>query len=107
MRTKLCLLLVTFVQLCAVAMAQEKPVVISPSNASSTYITHVTVIDTENGKKIQDRTVIVSGDRISEVRDSKKIKPPAGTKVVDGNGKYLIPGTVGYARACCVRGEIG
>jgi hypothetical protein len=76
------------------SMAQEKTATVSsPSSPSSTtYITNVTVIDTENGKKIQDRTVIISGDRISEVRDSNGVKPPAGTKVVDGNGKYLIPG---------------
>src|SRR5580704_16481234 len=94
MRTKLCVSLVAFVELCAVSLAQEKPAtVISPNSTSgATYITHVTVIDTENGKKIQDRTVIISGDRISEVRDSNGIKSPAGTKVVDGNGEYLIPG---------------
>jgi hypothetical protein len=94
MRAKLCLSMIAFGQLCAVAMAQQQPVTItSPSSAgSATYITHVTVIDTENGKNIQDRTVIISGDRISEVKDSKGIKPPRGAKVVDGRGKYLIPG---------------
>jgi imidazolonepropionase-like amidohydrolase len=94
MRTKLCLSLVAFVQLCAVSMAQEKPAAaISRGSASTaTYITHVTVIDTITGKEIQERTVIISGDRISEVRDSKKLKPPAGAKIVDGNRKYLIPG---------------
>jgi imidazolonepropionase-like amidohydrolase len=94
MRATLCLSLVAFGQLCAVAMAQEQPVpVISPSSVgSATYITHVTVIDTENGKKIQDRTVVISGDRISEVRETKGMKPLAGAKVVDGSGKYVIPG---------------
>jgi Amidohydrolase family len=94
MGAKFCLALVAFGQLCAVAMAQEQPVgVISPSSAgSATYITHVTVIDTKFGKEVQDRTVIISGDRISEVRDSKGKKPPAHAKVVDGRGKYLIPG---------------
>lgn len=94
MRATLCLSLVAFGQLCAVAMAQEQPVpVISPSSVgSATYITHVTVVDTETGKEMRDRTVIISGDRISEVRDSKGIKPPTGTKVVEGRGKYLIPG---------------
>lgn len=94
MRAKLCLSLVAFGQLCMVAMAQEQlPTVISPSSGGSAmYITHVTVIDTETGNEIQDRTVIISGDRISEVSDSKGVKAPAGTKVVDGSGKYLIPG---------------
>jgi|SRR5271169_378679 len=94
MRATLCLSLVAFGQLCAVAMAQDQPVpVISPSSGgSATYITHVTVIDTQNGKKIQDRTVVISGDRISEVRETKGMMPLAGAKVVDGTAKYLIPG---------------
>jgi imidazolonepropionase-like amidohydrolase len=56
------------------------------------YITHVTVVDTETGKEIQDRTVIVSGDRISDIRDSRKAKPPANADVIEGKGKFLIPG---------------
>jgi imidazolonepropionase-like amidohydrolase len=94
MRTKLRVSLVALVQLCAVSRAQEKPAAVfsSSSAGSATYITNVTVIDTENGKEIQDRTVIISGPRISDVRDSNGLKPPAGTKVVDGRGKYLIPG---------------
>jgi imidazolonepropionase-like amidohydrolase len=94
MRAKLFLSLFAFAQLWAVAMAQEQPsAVISPSSVgSATYITHVTVIDTETGKEMPDRTVILFGDRISEVRDSKGIKSSAGAKVVNGRGKYLIPG---------------
>ena len=94
MRTGLCLSLFAVVQLFAVSMAQEKPAgAISPNRASSTtHITHVTVIDTKNGKEIQDRTVIISGGRISEIRDSNGIEPATGTRVVEGNGKYLIPG---------------
>jgi hypothetical protein len=94
MGAKFCLTLVAFGQLCAVAVSQDQPVgVISPSSAgSATYITHVTVIDTKFGKEVQDRTVIILGDRISEVRDSKGKKPPANAKVVDSKGKYLIPG---------------
>jgi hypothetical protein len=90
MRAKLCLSLVVCVRMCAVSIAQEKPATVIPPSGT-TYITHVTVIDTEAGKEMQDRTVIILGGRISEVRDSNG-KPPAGTKVVDGHGKYLIPG---------------
>src|SRR5580700_9903740 len=68
MRATLYLSIVAFVQLFAVSMAQEKPATaISPGSASTaTYITRVTVVDPENSKEIQDRTVIISGDRISE-----------------------------------------
>jgi imidazolonepropionase-like amidohydrolase len=93
-RAKLCLSLIAFVQMWALSMAQEKPPAVISQNivGGATYVTHVTVIDTETGKEIQDRTVILSGGRISEVRDSKGVKPPASAKVVDGSGKYLIPG---------------
>ena len=94
MRAKLYLSLFAFTHLYAVAMAQEQPTAfISPSSVgSATYITHVTVVDTETGKETHDRTIIISGDKISEVRDTKGIKPAAGAKVVDASGKYLIPG---------------
>src|SRR4029077_5215045 len=91
MRAKLCLSVVAFVHMCAVSMAQERPAAVT-SPIGATYITRVTVIDTAGGKKIQDRTVIISGARISEVRAGNGPKAPAGTKVVDGNGKYLISG---------------
>jgi hypothetical protein len=92
MRARLCLLLFAFAHLCAFAMAQEQTGGTSPSNVSPIYITHVTVVDTETGKEIQNRTVIISSGRISDVKDTNGVKPPAGTQVVDGNGKYLIPG---------------
>jgi hypothetical protein len=94
MRAYLAVLTVTFGHVCGAAMAQEKPAaVISPGRVdSAVYITHVIVINTETGKEAADRTVIISGDRISDARDSRSVKPPAGAKIVDGTGKYLIPG---------------
>jgi len=62
------------------------------SGVGSIYITHVTVIDTLTGKELPHQTVGIFGDRIAEVKDSKELKPAAGAKVVDGTGKYLIPG---------------
>jgi imidazolonepropionase-like amidohydrolase len=93
-RTKIVLMLLAFGPLCSQARAQERPTPVSPLNVASSqiYITHVTVIDTETGKEAKDRTVIISGERISEVRDGKDVRPPADAKVVDGKGKFLIPG---------------
>ncbi len=62
-----------------------------PAPDTTTYITHVTVIDTETGKEAADRTVIVAGGKISDVRDSKTAAP-VSAKVVDGRGKFLTPG---------------
>ncbi len=94
MRARLCLSLVGFSHLCAAAAAQERPNTVPPPNVASSqiYITHVTVIDTVTGKEAKDRTVVISGERISEVRDSEEVRPPTDAKVVDAKGKYLIPG---------------
>src|SRR4030095_10594904 len=55
-------------------------------------ITHVTVVDTETGKEVQDRTVVISGERIAGIEKSKNANVPSGARVVNGSGKYLIPG---------------
>ena len=62
------------------------------SQPQPVYITHVTVIDTVTGKEAREQTVVITDDRISKVGESKSIRPPLGTNLVDGTGKYLIPG---------------
>jgi len=57
-----------------------------------TFITHVTVINTQTGEEARDRTVVLSGDRISDIQPTATITAPAKAEVVDGTGKYLIPG---------------
>ncbi len=53
-------------------------------------ITHVTVVDTREGIARPDMTVWVRDGRISRVdRDGATV---AGATVVDGRGKFLIPG---------------
>ena len=78
------------IALCVTAGAQNNRLD-QPENPPI-YITHVNVIDTETGKESSNQTVVISGGRISEVKDSKDIKPRADAKIVDGTGKYLIPG---------------
>jgi Amidohydrolase family len=56
------------------------------------YITHVTVIDTETGKEATDQTVVICGDKIADIGKSKNLAMPASARIVDGQGKYLIPG---------------
>jgi imidazolonepropionase-like amidohydrolase len=57
----------------------------------SLAITHVTVIDTAGGTARPDMTVVVEGDRISQVGAGGG-RVPAGAHVIDGTGKFLIPG---------------
>ncbi len=69
-----------------VLLAQVKP----PAQSGPIAITHVTVIDATGAPAQPDMTVVVRGNRITEI--GKKVGVPGGAKVVDGTGKYLIPG---------------
>src|SRR5688572_28436331 len=55
-------------------------------------ITSVTVVDVKTGKLVPDQVVIIQNDRITTIGSSKKIKPPAGATIIDGAGKFLMPG---------------
>lgn len=61
---------------------------------SQTYISNVTIADMENQKLIPNQTVVITNDLITDVQPSKKIKIPENATVIDGAGKYLIPGMI-------------
>lgn len=54
--------------------------------------THVTVIDMTGAAAKIDMTVMITGERIYALGKTGKIRVPKGVKVVDGRGKFLIPG---------------
>src|SRR5437879_3417960 len=55
-------------------------------------ITGVTVIDATGAPARPGMTVVVTGDRITAVGKRGEVRVPEGARVVDGAGKYLIPG---------------
>lgn len=63
-----------------------------PRQAPHVAVTHVTVIDVEAGARLADHTVVVEGDRITAVGPSADVTVPDGATVVDGTGRYVIPG---------------
>jgi imidazolonepropionase-like amidohydrolase len=75
----------------AVTQIQAAPVVAPSGAITATYIIHVTVIDAKTGTENRNETVVISGDRIAAVKRSSEMEPPAGVRVVDGRGRYLIP----------------
>ncbi|HTE49701.1 MAG TPA: amidohydrolase family protein [Kofleriaceae bacterium] len=66
-------------------------------SSSSIAIVGVTVIHPgRDGAAAQerDRTVLVQGDRITAVGPAASTPPPAGARVIDGRGRWLIPGLI-------------
>jgi len=66
---------------CAVAPAQQP-----------LAFTHATVVDVRSGQLLRDQTVVVERNRIREAAHSSAVRIPAGARVVDATGKFLIPG---------------
>jgi imidazolonepropionase-like amidohydrolase len=54
--------------------------------------THVSVIDARDSTARRDQTVIVRGTRIIAAAPARTTRVPANARVVDGRGKFLIPG---------------
>jgi len=55
-------------------------------------LTHVTIIDPGVGKPQHDMTILVRGHDIAAVGRARQVTIPASMKVIDGTGKFVIPG---------------
>ena len=53
---------------------------------------NVNVIPMDRERVLRNQTVLVSDGRVTTIGDAKRIKPPAGAQIVDGTGRFLIPG---------------
>jgi imidazolonepropionase-like amidohydrolase len=62
------------------------------SSFCQTYITNVTIVDVEQQKLVPAQTVIIKDDIISDIQSSEKINIPAGATIINGKGKFLMPG---------------
>ncbi|HJU74404.1 MAG TPA: amidohydrolase family protein [Gemmatimonadaceae bacterium] len=55
-------------------------------------LTRVTIIDPARDSLLRDATVLLSGERVVAVGPRRSVAIPRGAQVIDGNGKFLIPG---------------
>lgn len=63
----------------------------TPEYHDAIAITNVSIIDAQNGLRDQ-QTIIVQDNIITKVQASSKVTLTGNSKVIDGTGKYLIPG---------------
>ncbi len=57
-----------------------------------TAISHVTVVDIDHGRLLPNQTVLIRGDWIDALLDGPRPAVPAGARVIDGSGRFLMPG---------------
>lgn len=74
------------------AASASREAVQTSGAAQALVIAHVTVIDVVIGKTLPDMNVVVEGERIKQAGPARQVKIPADAQVVDGAGKFLIPG---------------
>jgi len=77
-------LLLAFLLLCSFSASAQKDAALA--------ITHVTVIDCTGAAAKPNSTVLVTGRLITTVGPSDSVPVPANARVIDANGKFLIPG---------------
>lgn len=65
---------------------------LTPANRTPTLVDHVLMFDSVAGQYLPDRAVLIADGKVAAVAAGGSIKPPAGTKVIDGRGKTLSPG---------------
>ncbi len=63
-----------------------------PAGPSTIAITHVTVIDPGSSAVLSDYTVMVKQARIASVGPWSSTQIPKDVQVIDGTGKFLLPG---------------
>lgn len=62
--------------------------------AQSTYIHCGKLVDTQSGKVLNDKTIILSGKTISSVQDGFVVPKDADVKVIDLKSKTVMPGLI-------------
>ena len=62
------------------------------SGVAPLVIRNVTVIDCTGAKPESAMTVVVRNGRIAELGKTALVKLPNGVRIIDGSGKFLIPG---------------
>lgn len=65
-----------------------------PAPATTLAVRGATVVDVRTSRLLPDQTVLVTGNRITAAGADAATRVPPGAQVIDGRGKYLIPGLI-------------
>jgi len=80
------------VALVALVALASPAIAFAQSPAQAIAITHVSVVDGRAPRPRADQTVVVRGDRIIWVGPAASARIPPGATLIDGRGRFLIPG---------------
>jgi imidazolonepropionase-like amidohydrolase len=72
--------------------AAPRPTPATTDEGAAIAFVHVNVADGTTPELRRDWTVLVRGGRIAAAGPSREVPVPRGARVIDGEGRYLIPG---------------
>ncbi len=75
-----------------ILLAAYLPLSVNPQSSRTLVIRQITVIDATGAQPKPKMTIVISGDRITALGEDGRIAVPKGAQIVDGRGKFLIPG---------------
>ncbi len=64
----------------------------TPARPKQLALIHVTVIDATGAPAKQDRTVVITGDRIAALGKTGNVRISKTAQILDATGKFIIPG---------------
>lgn len=68
---------------------------LAAADESSLVIERCSLFDPQRGEMLAERTIVIRGDSIAAVAaPSEKADMPRGATVIDGRGKYVLPGLI-------------
>jgi imidazolonepropionase-like amidohydrolase len=76
------------------ALAQTNAEPAGSDDAPVIAFANVAVLSMQDEVLLEDQTVVIRGDRILSIGRVDTASVPAGATVIDGSGRYLIPGLV-------------
>jgi imidazolonepropionase-like amidohydrolase len=92
MKNRLAIAMFARLGVCAVSvwpLAQGTPV--TPLQDVSAFV-NVNALPMDADRVLQDWTVVVGDGKVIAMGPSAAVRPPAGATIIDGRGKYLMPG---------------
>jgi imidazolonepropionase-like amidohydrolase len=95
-----------FLLLTSAVVVACRPVDARPRVASATAFVGVNVVPMTRATVLPDQTVLIRDGRIATVGPRARVTVPSGTQVIEGRGKFLMPGLADLHTHFMRRGDL-
>jgi imidazolonepropionase-like amidohydrolase len=79
---------------CALLSGANPKLEVRQSPATPLAIVGATLIDGNGGPAVPNTTIVMVGERITAIGSRESVKLPANTKIIAGEGRWVIPGLI-------------